>query len=304
MQITKEIICTLKRRFGDNAILLSQCPVWGSHIQIFGGTYRILCIDRTLSGLSRLRLSLPCLQIPGWVKIRNRTLSHRKMFCQASPAYQTGNIFRFCTSPSAKSVIRLLLSLAFTCPVQLGFSLWVRPMWWVCARYRGCWSELGTLWLPLGESQLSMKGKCECLPCCFSHLSAPRPLLCRKDPLPTSHTGFALPFPSPTSDCTLTDYIFSEAVNLGVSSSRISVREVSLGSLQKGKWKVEDYLMWNVVEYLCWASLRGLRLQLPEKADKSSRHPVIQLPSLPRLWPCSAWATQNTQELFLRQTRS
>lgn len=90
---------------------------------------------------------------------------------------------------------------------------------------------------------------------------------------------------------------FSEAVNLSVNSARISVREVSLGGLQKRKWRVEHYLMWNVVECLCWASLRGLRLQLPEKADKSCRHSVIQLHSLPWVWPCSAWATHNTHEL-------
>lgn len=77
----------------------------------------------------------------------------------------------------------------------------------------------------------------------FSHLGAPRLLLWRKDPLPAFHSHFALPFPSPISDCTLTDFFFSEAVNLSVSSACISVREVLRGSLQKRKWKVKHYVM-------------------------------------------------------------
>lgn len=130
--------------------------------------------------------------------------------------------------------------------------------------------------------------------CCvlFSHLGSPGSLLWRKALLPAFLSSFALPFLSPISDCSLTHFFFfSEVLNLHVSSAHISVKEVSFGSLQKRKWKVEHYLVWNVLESLCWASLRVLRPELPEKADKSSRHPVIQLLWLSWLRLCSAWVT-------------
>lgn len=90
---------------------------------------------------------------------------------------------------------------------------------------------------------------------------------------------------------------FSEAVNFSSCSACISVREVSLGCLQKRKWKDEHYFMWNMVESLCWVSLWGLRLQLPEEAGESIRHPVIHLP-LPWLWPCSAWVSHSSHQLW------
>lgn len=72
-----------------------------------------------------------------------------------------------------------------------------------------------------------------------------------------------------------------------------------LAVYKRKKWKVEYHLMSNVVECLCYISLRGLRLHLPEKADKSYCHPVIPLPSLQWLWPCSMWTTHSIQEHFL-----
>lgn len=245
--------------------------------------------------LFRLGLNLPLEQITGWgFKIRNRTLSHRKLFCQASPGCQAGNLFRFSTLYSAKSIIWLLPSLTLISLVWLGIILFGADS---CGGFvpgiEGANLSQGHNGCPWINQNFHLKSRCKCLLC----LVLPDP--CSGDgTLCLLSFKLCSAFPKPRFWLHSHQLFFSEPVNLSASSACISVREASLGSLQKRKWKVESYLRWNVVLCLCWTSLRGLRLQLPEKAGKSCCHPVIQLSSLPRLWTCFAWASYNMHELW------
>lgn len=127
--------------------------------------------------LFRLGLNLPWEQITGWgFKIRNRTLSHRKLFCQASPGCQAGNLFRFSTLYSAKSIIRLLPSLTLISLVWLGFILFGADSCGGFVPGRECANlSRGHNGCPWVNHNFHLKGECKCLLSCPPTLMLPDP---------------------------------------------------------------------------------------------------------------------------------
>lgn len=192
---------------------------------------------------ARLRQDLPCMKIPGWgVKTRNRTLSHRRMFCQTNPVYQPRNFFRFSILPSSNAIICLLPSLTFMSFVQLGLTFGAELVVGLCLAQRlQTWA--GTSWLPLGKYQFSTERKIQMsFVLCSPTLVLPEPSL-EIGPSACLSSQLCSAFSKPHFWLHSHQLVFSEAANRRASSARISVREVSLDSLQKEK--MESWVSFN-----------------------------------------------------------
>lgn len=168
-----------------------------------------LCLHRQslASSSVRLRLNLPQEQVLGCAfKTRNRTLSHRELFHQASPGCQTRSLFLFSALHSAQSIIQWLPSLFFLCPFQSDFVLF-RLVVGLCLVQRVLTWARDMMVAVMLIIIFLRKEIANAFVSCSPALVLPDP--CSEDrtlPLCLLLLWFALPSPSPTANCTLTDY--------------------------------------------------------------------------------------------------
>lgn len=197
--------CIPKRRLWNNAIPFSQRPAWRCDVQISSTLLQCLHRQSLASSSVRLRLNLP--QVLGCAfKTRNRTLSHRKLFHQASPGCQTRSLFLFSALHSAQSIIQWLPSLFFLCPSQSDFVLF-RLVVGLCLVQRVLTWARDMMVAVMLIIIFLRKEIANAFVSCSPALVLPDP--CSEDrtlPLCLLLLWFALPSPSPTADCTLTDY--------------------------------------------------------------------------------------------------
>lgn len=158
-----------------------------------------LCLHRQslASSSVRLRLNLPQEQVLGCAfKTRNRTLSHRELFHQASPGCQTRSLFLFSALHSAQSIIQWLPSLFFlSFPVRLGS---LQTGGGFVPGTEGAHLSQGHDGCCHANHNFPQKGNSKCLCVLFSCPCAPRPLLWGQDtsPLPP-FALICLAFPKP-----------------------------------------------------------------------------------------------------------